>query len=233
MLQTKDDPLIQYLVELRAREKSDTLGEMIQRLIAERGVRKILESLREEGFILTEEFFIPSESLEEDKRKLIEQKRFDFMVKKEDIEIGIFLKYSKEGDFVLTYNEIEQYYKLFQLYQDVHAIILVWIYENSPSLLLDLDYVYQLRNLLKTEKKKEFNVEDLKTLQEALQELFKIELPDWKISKYERESELEELNVQSIFNTALEKMIKMEKDKRYRLGEKIKAVNAIHACSVK
>jgi len=122
-----DNPFIQQLTEMKAREKCSSIGEMMDHIIAETRIREILWSLRNQEIQFTQDFsFLKFDSHE------TETPIYDFLVTKDNFDLMIFLNDKKEnGHFLISKQRLEAHRKALKHYPSIEGVADVWISEKD------------------------------------------------------------------------------------------------------
>ena len=130
----KRDLVKRHLQELKARRKSDDFQSLKTRILGERLIRTVLDSLKEYGIYYEEILSID-----------VEASRPDFILMKLDVSIPVYFKTVGE-QFSLNNNDITHFVNVFSE-QDYSYIIICWINEESlVAISLTLDTLTKMSN---------------------------------------------------------------------------------------
>jgi hypothetical protein len=167
--------IAQFLDEVAARSKTQTAAEMRAHLLAFSKVRSVLSKLELEGIQVLEPDFI--ERYELDLSKGTGTKSvLDFVLRKENVEIQLEVKYRESKDISLSIQDLHLYYEVLSNNSKTEEILITWANEKLPTLALDLA---QLQRYISKGKHVSVETSSLRTLEEAVKDAFDRHMPDW------------------------------------------------------
>ena len=209
---SEENMLSNFLREMRADQKTKSFDEMAQRLIAEREIRRFLSTLKDEGFIVQENF---DDSI-----------MFDFLLRKYEKEVLILLKYEKNR-FILSKQEITIFHDTLRLNSLSEGIIVVWtLREAFSSVYLS---ALKLNKLLSKDVNTFSFSAEIQPLKKCIFDTFsKPEslVSELKFKEKTKVLEADRLMLSSTFKENLLKSFQDLKKRRYRLSYKKKAIES-------
>lgn len=122
-----ENPYIQHITEMKAREKYSDIQEMMDYIVAETRIREILWSLRDQEIQFAQDFSFLEFGLHEKEAPI-----YDFLVTKDNFDLMIFLNDKKEnGRFSVSRQRLEAHRKALKYYPFVEGIADVWVKERE------------------------------------------------------------------------------------------------------
>ena len=216
-----DNFLIQELTEMKAREKYSNIGEMMDYIIAETRIREILWSLRNQEIQFTQDFSF----LEFDMQKT-EAPIYDFLVRKDNFDLMIFLNDKKEnGRFLISKQRLKAHRNALKHNPSIEGVADVWInekrYPTKYFLLKDIELTLSNGN--------EFihvPSEETLSFEIAVTDFFNKLVKSPPIVHIEPQ-EKKHFDVINSFEKNLQETLENLKSKRPRLDFKSKAINEL------
>jgi hypothetical protein len=167
--------ITQFLDEVAARSKTQTAAEMRAHLLAFSKVRSVLSKLELEGIQVLEPDFVERYELDLSKRKEAKP-ALDFVLRKENVEIQLEVKYQEGKVVSLSIQDLRQYCDVLSNNSKTEEILVTWVGEELPTLALNLA---QLQKYISKESQVSMEASSLKTLEEAVMDAFDRHMPDW------------------------------------------------------
>lgn len=167
--------IVQFLDEIAARSKTETAVEMRAYLVAFSKVRSILSRLELKGIQVLEPDTL--ERYEVDLSKKQETKSaLDFILRKENVEIQLEVKYREKKDLCLSIQDLRHYCEVLGNNSKTEEILVTWVGDELPTLALNLA---QLQRYISKKDQISVEVSLLRTLEEAVMDAFDRHMPDW------------------------------------------------------
>jgi hypothetical protein len=164
-----------FLDEIAAGTGIKTATDMKAYLLAFSKIRLVLSLLESKGI----QVLAPNsvERYEENLSKKSSTKpTLDFVLRKENVEIQIEIKYQQTKDISLRIRDLQHYYEVLSNNSKTEEIMVTWVVEGFPTLTLDLA---QLQKYLLREKQLiTIEIASLKPLFEAVTSAFDRHMPD-------------------------------------------------------
>ena len=208
-----------YFQEAKAREKSGTLREYMDRILLEESVRKTLDNLKEEGFSIMEGLIEVTPW-----RKTIKDfEKPDFTVSKEDILFQLYLLITEERG-IIKKDFLRAVWDVLQMNPKVTALIFVWNNDDLPACALD---PFILRKYIeKPEDRISLKAEEISKLELTIRDFYNSQFVDWSIPEdiaIGKETETTTLNLPDVLRRCLEQELKKLEEKRFIIPEKREA----------
>ncbi len=165
----------QFLDEIAARSKTQTAADMRAHLLAFSKIRSVLSKLELKGIQVLESDLIERYELDLSKRKGTKL-ALDFILRKENVEIQLEVKYRESKDIFLSAQDISRYSEVLSNNSKAEEILVTWVGTELPTLRLDLA---QLQRYISQGDKISVEASSLKTLEEAVMDAFDRQMPDW------------------------------------------------------
>jgi hypothetical protein len=124
---SEDEIITKYLEEIKAKEKSSSIIEYGERIISEKQIRHILDSIKKEGIHSDE--IIAMKNEHEGKMKP------DFILYKNEIKVPLFLIYYKEK-MLLNNSKLKEILNVFLETDYTNIIISFMKYPEIPSIMI-------------------------------------------------------------------------------------------------
>lgn len=202
-----------YLSELRAKSKSTSSEEMIQRLTAEKQIQDVLLHLSGEfGFRFIE-----------DRRVNPDQPSSDFVLQFDNYEARIDIKYAASGQPTLNKGDIDRYRALLEKNDLTDAIIVVWTTEDLVAATLTLP---QIKHLQESPVAISKMLECASPLEAAITRFVDSQTPLWSLPS-EVTSQTPILDTVSIFAGNMERAIQDETKRKFHIREKQSAASTL------
>jgi hypothetical protein len=171
----KSKEIIQFLDEIAARSKTETAAEMRAHLLAFSKIRSVLSKLELKGIQVLEPDSIERYEVDLSERKAAKS-ALDFVLRKENVEIQLEVKYREGKDISLSIQDLRQYYEVLSNNSKTEEILVTWVGEELPTLALNLA---QLQKYISKGNQISVEASSLKKLEEAAMVAFDRHMPDW------------------------------------------------------
>ena len=171
----KSKEIIQFLDEIAARGKTETAAEMRAHLLAFSKIRSVLSKLELKGIQVLEPDSTERYEVDLSKRKEAKS-ALDFVLRKENVEIQLEVKYQEGKVVSLSIQDLRQYCEVLSNNSKTEEILVTWVGEELPTLALNLA---QLQKYISKESQVSVEASSLKTLEEAVMDAFDRHMPDW------------------------------------------------------
>lgn len=166
-----------FLNDLTARNSTATAVEMRAYLLAFNKVRSALTELKIEGLQVLE-----ADSVESYELGLGKQEKpvptLDFILRKENVELQLDVKYSPSGTLFLTRQDLERYHSVLARSAKTEEILVVWANGDLPTFIIDLSVIQHYLSSMKG-LRTSIKTSLLKPLQQAVVYAFEQHRPIW------------------------------------------------------
>lgn len=167
--------ITQFLDEIAASSRTETAADMRAHLLAFSKIRPVLSKLELEGIQVLEPDSIERYEVDLSKRKKVKP-ALDFILRKENVEIQLEVKYREIKDITLFIQDLRRYYEVLSNNSKTEEILVTWVGEELPTLALNLA---QLQKYISKETQISVEASSLKKLEETVMDTFDRHMPDW------------------------------------------------------
>jgi len=167
--------ITQFLNELAARSTTQTSAEMRSQLLAFMKVRSALSELELKGIQILEPDFVERYELDLSKREK-PASALDFILRKENVELQLEVKYRKDKEMTLFRQDLERYHTVLSNNAKTEELLITWVDGDLPTLALDLS---QIQRYLSGREEVSLEVSSFEPLCEAVMHAFERHRPDW------------------------------------------------------
>ncbi len=167
--------ITQFLEEMASSGRTETAADMRAHLLAFSKIRSVLSKLELKGVQVLEPDSIERYEVDLSKRKEAKP-ALDFVLRKENVEIQLEVKYRERKDISLSIQDLRQYYEILSNNSKTEDILVTWVGEELPTLALNLA---QLQKYISKGKQISVEASSLKKLEETVIDVFDRHMPDW------------------------------------------------------
>jgi len=167
--------ITQFLDELAARSTTADAAEMRSQLFAFIKVRSVLSELEGQGIQILEPDLVERYELGLSKQEK-PASALDFILRKENVELQLEVKYQKDKKMSWLRQDIERYHTVLSNNAKTEEILITWVNADLPTLALDFP---RIQRYLSGPAEVSLEVSLLEPLREAVMHAFERHRPDW------------------------------------------------------